>query len=123
LSGKIARPEDASKNIWSATLVIDHRANSRVFDCNQRRDFFQSFGNAVNARRHRTIIEKPIPAAASVCAPERAPGRRDVDVHADAVAEHGNVWQLRDQIVFRDLTVSVRQTNPVKSRCGISDAL
>jgi hypothetical protein len=123
LSGKIARPKDPAKKILSATLVIDRRTDSRTFDRNERRDLFQSFGNAVNAPARRAVIEKPVPSAASVRTPERAPRRRDVDVHAHAVAEHGYMRQPHDQLVFRDLAVSVRQVKSVKSRCRISDAL
>ena len=51
LSGKIACPEDAAKKILSATVMIDHRTDSRIFDRNERRDLFQPFGNASNVRR------------------------------------------------------------------------
>ena len=71
--------------------MVHQRADSGIFDRNEGRYVLQPFGNAVNAQVRRTSVEKPVPPAASVREPERAPGRRDVDAHAGAVAKHGNV--------------------------------
>jgi hypothetical protein len=123
LARKTARTQDAAKKIYSATLMVHHRADSGIFDRNEGRYVLQPFGNAVNAQVRRTSVAKPVPSAASVRAPERAPRRRDVDTHAGAVAKHGNVRQASDQLLFRDLAISIRQVIKVKLRCGISESL
>jgi hypothetical protein len=54
-------------------------------------------------------MKKPILPAGRARAPQRAPRRRDVNAHADAVAEHGNVRQPGNQFRSRDLASSVGQ--------------
>jgi hypothetical protein len=50
LSGEIARPQNSPKKILPLVLVIDERADARVFHRDKRRKLVQSLRNAPNAR-------------------------------------------------------------------------
>ena len=89
-------------------FMIYERTNPRAFDRDKRRDCLQALRNAANAWSS-VDVKKPILPAGLVCAPERAPRRRDVNAHADAVTEHGYVRQPGNQFRARDLTSSVGQ--------------
>lgn len=95
-----------------ALLIIYERANAGAFNRDKRRDGLQFFRNAASAGIE---VKKPIFPVASVSAPESAPRRRDVDVHADAVTDHRNVRQPCDQLPARDFTLSVGQIIRMKS--------
>src|SRR5207249_10924760 len=101
--------------------MVHQRTDARIFHRNKRCDLFQSCGNTPNTGRAGTSIKKPVTSAASAYAPECAPRRRNIDVHADAVAEQSYVRQPRDKLALRDLAISVCQVIRVKLRCGISD--
>ena len=89
-------------------FMIHERTNPRAFDRDKRRDCLQAFRNTANAWSS-IEVKKPILPAARVRAPQRGPRRRDVNAHADAVAEHGNVRQPANQLRARDLASSVGQ--------------
>jgi hypothetical protein len=55
-----------------------------------------------------------------VRAPKRAPGRRDVDSHADAVTDHGDMWQPRDQLSLWNVAISIRQVIRMEARSWLT---
>ena len=89
-------------------FMINERTNPGAFDRDKRRDRLQASGNTANAWSS-VEVKKPILPAGRVRAPQRAPRRRDVNARADAVTEHGNVWQPVNQLRARDLASSVGQ--------------
>jgi hypothetical protein len=123
LPGKISRTENPAKKILPVALTIDKRAHARVLRGDERREFFQSFRYAANAGRLRIDIKKPIFAPASVRSPECTPNGRDVDARADAIAEHGNMWEARNQFSLRNLTFSVGQVIWIEWRRWFGDSL
>ena len=68
-------------------------------------------------------MKKPILPAGRARAPQRAPRRGDINAHAGAVAEHGNVRQPSDQLGVDDFASSVGQIITMKARLRLSDAL
>src|SRR6266850_3219602 len=108
--------------------MIDQSADAGILEGDERRDFFQPFGNTVNVRHRtdsprRTSVKKPVSSATSVRAPERAPWQGDVDAHTDAVAKQGDIREAGDQLRVRNLTLSVGEIIQIEPRCWISDLL
>src|ERR1043166_5137353 len=78
LSGEIACPERAAEKILTAMFMIHERTKPRAFDRDKRRDCFEAFLNTAGVWSS-VGVKKPILPARRVCAPQRAPRRRDVN--------------------------------------------
>src|SRR5437879_13498785 len=96
--------------------MIDQSADAGILEGNERRDFFQPFGNTANVRHRtdspwrtrtwRSSVKKPVSSAASVRAPGRAPCRGDVDAHTDAGAKQRDMREARAQPLTSKLSLS-----------------
>ena len=111
------------RRILSLTFVIDKRTDAPAFNRDKWREFLQSLRDALNSQWRRVGIEKPVIPAAGARAPKRAPGRRDINSRADAVTDHGDMRQPRDQLGLQNLATSIRQVIRMQARCWLSDPL
>ena len=74
-------------------------------------------------RRRRTSVEKPVIARTSARAPKCAQNRRDIHAGANAVADHGNVRQPRDQFRPGNLPIPVGKIIRMKPRLWLGYTL
>src|SRR5207253_1316024 len=116
LSGEITRPQNSPKKILRLSCVVDERADASAFHSNKRRELLQPLRDAPNARGRRIGVEKPVIAATSARAPKCAQDRRDIHARANAVADHGNVRQPRDQLSPSNLPIPVSEIIRIKTR-------
>jgi hypothetical protein len=123
LPGKISRAENPAKKFCGSRSRSTSAPTRRVLRGDERREFLQSFRYAANAGRLRIDIKKPISAPASMRSPECTPNGRDVDAHADAIAEHGNMREACNQFSLRNLTFSVGQVIWIERRRRFDDSL
>ena len=98
LSRQIAGTKNSSEKILALAFVIDERTNARALNRNQLTELLQSLRDTLNPWWRGVSIKKPVVSATTMRAPKRAPHRRDVNSHASTVADHGDVWQPRDQL-------------------------
>jgi len=123
LPGEIARPKNSSEQILPFALGIDQRTDARAFNRNKWRELLESLRDALNAQWCRVNVEKPVIPEASASAPKRAPGGRDVNSRADAVADHGNMWQPSDQLGLWNVAIAIRHVIRMKARGWLSNPL
>ena len=116
LSGEIARPKNPSKKILPLFSVIDERADAGAFHSNKRGEVLQPLRDASNARGRWIGVEKPVITTTSARAPKRAQERGDINVRANAVADHGNVRQPRDQLSPSNFPIPISQVIRMKTR-------
>ena len=123
MPGEIARPKNSSEEILPFAFVIDERTDARAFNRNKWSELLQPLRDALNAQWLRVSFEKPAIPAAGAGAPKRNPGRRDINSRANAVADHGDMRQPRDQLSLRYVAVSMRQVIRMEARCRLTDPL
>src|SRR6266404_4496170 len=88
----------------------------------ERRQFVQTSRNAPNLAA-RIDIEKPIMVMAPARSRERAPSRSDMNPGANAVANHRDVRQTRDQLSARNRAATIFQIVRMILRTRLADSL
>src|SRR5437867_50606 len=77
---------------------------------------FVAANDSSDARGRWIGVEKPVITTTSARAPKRAQERGDINVRANAVADHGNVRQPRDQLSPSNFPIPISQVIRMKTR-------